>query len=37
MEEIYNEILSSHNISDILRARAQNMISVLTISGENNQ
>lgn len=35
--EIYNEISSSHNISDILRARAQNMISVLTISGENNQ
>lgn len=34
--EIYNEIASSHNISEILRARAQNMISVLTTSGEHS-
>lgn len=32
---LYQEIISLSNISDVLRARAQNMISVLTSAGEN--
>lgn len=34
--KIYQEIVSLPSINDILRARAQNMISVLTSSGDNN-
>ena len=33
---IYQEISTLYNVNDILRARAQNMISVLTSSGDKN-
>ncbi len=33
---LYQEIVASPNINSILRARAQNMISVLTSNGEHN-
>jgi hypothetical protein len=33
---IYQEISTFYNVNDILRARAQNMISVLTSSGDKN-
>ena len=33
--EIYRHIINQHDINDILRVRAQNMISVLTSAGES--
>ena len=32
---LYNEIVKAHDVFDALRARAQNMISVLTSTGDN--